>query len=90
MKKLLLLPLIVICITGSAQTKELKLASDIWPPFTNIEGEKSIAIDIVNEALNRQNIEVKTEMLLFDDVLSGINSGDYDGSTALWITEERK
>jgi len=90
MKTLLLLPLLLISLICSAQTKELKLASDIWPPFTNVEGEKSIANDIVNEALSRQNIQVITEMLLFDDVLSGINSRNYDGSAALWITDERK
>lgn len=90
MKKLLLLPLFIISLICSAQTTELKLASDVWPPFTNIEGEKSIATEIVYEALNRQNIEVATEMLLFDEVLPGINSGDYDGSAALWVTEERK
>ena len=69
MKKLLLLPLLLIYFISSAQTTELKLASDVWPPFTNIEGEKSIAKEIVNEALSRQNIEVKTEMLLFDEIL---------------------
>ena len=90
MKKLLLLPLLIISLMSSAQTTELNLASDIWPPFTNIEGEKSIATEIVNEALNRQNIQVESEMLLFDKVLPGISSGDYDGSAALWITEERK
>ena len=73
-----------------AQEKELQLASDIWPPFTDLEGNKSIASDLVKEALSRQNIRVITEMLLFDDVLSGINSKKFDGSAALWINDERK
>ena len=90
MKKTLLLILILMSVAAMAQEKELKLASDIWPPFTDVEGEKSIASDLVKEALSRQNIEVITEMLLFDDVLSGINSEKYDGSAALWITDERK
>ena len=90
MKKLIIFSLTIISITCSAQTIEMKMAADIWPPFTNNEGEKSIASDLVNEALSRQNITTTTEMLLFDDVLSGLISGDYDGSAALWITEERK
>jgi ABC-type amino acid transport substrate-binding protein len=90
MKKYLAFTFLLISLISSAQNGELKLASDIWPPFTNIEGEKSIASDLVNEALSRQNISTTTEILLFDDVLSGLISGDYDGSAALWITEERK
>jgi len=90
MKKYLAFTFLMISIICSAQTGDLRLASDIWPPFTNIEGEKSIASDLVNEALSRQNISTTTEILLFDDVLSGLISGDYDGSAALWITEERK
>ncbi len=90
MKKYLAFTFLLISLISSAQNGELKLASDIWPPFTNIEGEKSIASDLVNEALSRQNISTTTEILLFDDVLYGLISGDYDGSAALWITEERK
>ena len=90
MKKSLLITFLIASMTCLGQTVNLKMASDIWPPFTNSEEEKSIAMDIVNEALSRQNIETKTELISFDDVLSGLISGDYDGSAALWITEERK
>ena len=90
MKKIVQFSLIIIFTTGVAQTTELKLASDIWPPFTNIEGEKSIAKELVNEALRRQNIEVTTGILLDDEVLSRVDSHDFDGSAALWVSEERK
>lgn len=82
--------LVILSFNGNSQTTDLKLAADIWPPFTDVETEKSIATDLVNEALNRININTSVELLEFKDVLSGIKSGEYDGGTALWINEERK
>ena len=90
MKKLLLFALFISSISCFAQTKTLKLASDVWPPFSNVEGEKSIATDLVNEALSRQNIEATTELIDFVDVIKGMKSGKINGSAALWITDERK
>jgi len=82
--------LAILPFNGNSQTTDLKLAADIWPPFTDVETEKSIATDLVNEALNRINIKSSVELLEFKEVLASINSGDYDGSPALWINEERK
>jgi len=90
MNKVILLLLVILSIQGSGQTTELILASDVWPPFTNIEGKKAFAIDLVTEALNRIDIKTKVEIVVFEDILKGINSGDFDGSAALWINEERK
>jgi ABC-type amino acid transport substrate-binding protein len=73
-----------------SQKAQLKLASDIWPPFTNVETEKSIALDIVNEALQRSGVAVATSILGFNEVLRGIRSGNYTGSAALWRTGERE
>jgi polar amino acid transport system substrate-binding protein len=90
MKKLILLFLILISLNSFTQTTELKLASDIWPPFTNIEGEKSFALDLVREALSRININTLIEILDFDVVISEIDAGTFDGSAALWLSAERK
>jgi len=90
MNKILLLFFISFYLGGFGQTKELKLASDIWPPFTNIENKKTFAIDLVDEALNRIGYTTEIEITAFENVLNGINSGDFDGSAALWISEERK
>lgn len=90
MNKVILLLLLIFSLQGSSQTTELILASDIWPPFTNIENKKKFAIDIVVEALNRSNINTKIEIVRSGNVLSGIDSGTYDGSATLWINEERK
>ncbi len=90
MNKFILLLLVILSIQGSSQTTELILASDVWPPFTNIESKKTFATDLVTEALNRIDIKTKIEIVVFEDILKGINSGDFDGSAALWINEERK
>ena len=70
--------------------QELNLASDIWPPFTDVEGEKSISFDIVKEALARNSTIVNMDILEFDEVLNVIKENKYDGSAALWISEKRK
>ena len=90
MNKSILFLLLLLNVSLYSQQAELKLAADIWPPFTNIEGEKSILTDLVGEALIRINTNTKFEIIEFNDVLSEIESGKFDGSPALWISEERK
>jgi len=90
MKKSILFLSIIFTIFTNAQERELKLAADIWPLFTNVEGEKSILTDLVKEALSRMETNATIEMKEFSDVLSMINSGEFDGSPALWISDKRK
>lgn len=90
MKNLLHYFLILCTVISFAQKRELKLAADVWPLFTNVEGEKSILTDLVQEALTRMDIEASIEIKDFADVIAEINSGKYDGSPALWISEKRK
>ena len=73
-----------------AQSPVLRLASDTWPPFTNVEKEKSIAMDLVKEALARTGVKVDYTIVEFDDVISGIDEAKYDGSAALWKDRERE
>lgn len=74
---------------GFAQHRELKLAADVWPPFTNIEGEKSILSDLVQEALTRIDVSSTMEITSFTEVLDKLHSGKFDGSPGLWISPER-
>jgi polar amino acid transport system substrate-binding protein len=76
--------------TALAQTTELKLGSDVWPPFTNIKGEKSFALEIVDEALSRIGIKTVDKILTFDEVILAIDRGELDGSAALWSNQERE
>lgn len=72
------------------QNQELKLASDEFPPFTDRAGQKSFALELVGEALERGNVKSHTDIVLFEQVLDGIDSGTYDGSAALWKSEDRE
>jgi ABC-type amino acid transport substrate-binding protein len=72
-----------------AQITELKLASDVWPPFTNEAHEQSLATDLVAEALHRTGSRMQTEIHDFEAVIKGIQNKQFDGSAALWHTPER-
>ncbi|MGB5171141.1 substrate-binding periplasmic protein [Eudoraea sp.] len=75
---------------ANAQKIDLELASDVFPPFTNISSEKSFALELVNEALKRGNVKANTSINSFEAVLDGINAKKYDGSAALWKTTDRE
>lgn len=75
-------------LTGWAQ--EVDLAADIWPPFTNRPGEKALAMSLVNEALARSGIKATTDIHPFEEVLSALQTGNVDGSPALWKTPDRE
>ena len=90
MKNHLLFLLLLISLNAVAQTTELKLGSDVWPPFTNVEGEKSFATDLVKEALRRININLTSEILSTNDVITAIDNDDIDGISALWKNDDRE
>ncbi len=75
---------------ATAQIVDLELASDSWPPFTHSEESMAVAGQLVREALNRNEIATSTKIIPFKNVLSGLQTGDYDGSAALWKDEERE
>lgn len=90
MTRILIILLLILASNIHAQKKELKLSSDVWPPFTNVEREKSVALDIVKMALERTGIKTDYEIVDFSEVISGIKTGTYDGSAALWQDTERE
>lgn len=90
MQKIATVLLILIATSVTAQTKSLILSSDVWPPFTNVEGEKSIAMDIVIEALNSIEITTNYKIVDFGMVMEGIAKGKFDGSGALWKDKSRE
>jgi len=89
MKSLLALVLIFSAFVSLGQTTKLKLVSDVWPPFTNVETKYAFALDLVGEALTRANVQSNTEILGFTEAMDGIRSGKFDGSAALWYSLER-
>ena len=73
MKKILFTVLIILSCFAYSQNDVLKLASDVWPPFTDISGEKAFAMDLVKEALARTGVKVEFDILDFEDVIIGID-----------------
>lgn len=90
MKNFLLVLLTIPSLFLYSQQQNIKLASDIFPPFTDIAGEKGFALELVKEALKRGGVEIEQTIAGFSEVMDGINAGTYDGSAALWKTEDRE
>lgn len=76
--------------TLAADPPPLRLASDIWPPFTNSSGESRVAVDLVHEALERAGVASTTSIVGWRAVTSGIRDNLFDGSAAVWHTPERE
>lgn len=66
------------------------MASDVWPPFTNVDPQRAFALDLVQEALNRSGVKSETKIVEFEEVVKGIVDGSYHGSAALWYTKDRE
>ena len=71
-------------------TRQLRLVSTAWPPFTNEPGQPRFALDVVDEALRRVGIIANT--VIVDEVgyAPSLLSGEFDGSAAVWKYEERE
>lgn len=90
---LILVSLFILANAAPAadQPKALRLGSDVWPPFTDVDGKARVAIDLVEEALRRAGVEADSEVRTdFGDVVASIRKGDLDGSAALWRSAERE
>ena len=90
MKRIITSLIILISLNGLAQPSSITLGSDVWPPFTNVDGEEAVALDLVKEALNRIEIQSSFEIVNFNEVISGIDTRRFDGSAALWLSKERE
>lgn len=89
MKNFLVIFILFFSAMIYAQTPTIKLVSDVWPPFTDVEGEEALAFNLVQEAFDRIDTEVELLITDFKSVESGIKEGTYQGSSAFWMKEER-
>lgn len=90
MKSVLAFALLLTVTFVYGQTTKLALASDVWPPFTDVTPKHAFALDLVHEALARTKIQEHTTILEFKEVMNEINSKKFDGSAALWHSAERE
>ena len=73
-----------------AETSRLRLASDTWPPFTNVAGKTRLAMDLVHEGLRRAGVGAETTIATWTDVTAGLGDGRFDGSAAIWRSPDRE
>lgn len=91
MRVLGLAPLVLAAGVALAEPAPLRLASDVWPPFTDQPGSVRVALDLVREAFDRSGIRGATAIRDdFAEVLAALEAGEIDGSAALWRSPERE
>jgi len=102
--KLLCLHASLVCLlvgcTSSAQppqahgpepsSVQLRLASASYPPYVDTADHPRAALDLVATALARAGYIAKNEIVPLDAVVEGLRADKYDGSAALWQSEERE
>ncbi len=82
--------MMLMCFGIYGQDAQLRLASDVYPPFTDKPGNQAFALELVHEALERSSVEAESDILDFGEVLEMINERKYDGSAALWKSKDRE
>jgi polar amino acid transport system substrate-binding protein len=87
---------LLLSACGGAASKKITVATDAtWPPFEMVnEGTKEIEgfdIDLMKAVAKEAGIEVEFVNVVWDSLLSGMATCQYDTSiSAMTITEERK
>ena len=76
--------------TASAYAEPLRLASDVWPPFTGTEDEPRVAIELVNEALKRAGVASTIQMLEVGALTPALKAQRFDGTAAIWRSTARE
>lgn len=69
---------------------QLRLASASYPPYVDTQDKPRAALDLVSTALARAGYIAKNEIVALDAVLDGLRADKFDGSAALWRSEERE
>jgi polar amino acid transport system substrate-binding protein len=85
----LLLWMATVSLVLSAQTRQLRLVSTAWPPFTNGPGEPRFALELVEAALGRIGVTTTTTIVADGQLTPALLKGQFDGSAALWKDPER-
>lgn len=74
----------------AAQLNQLHLASTHWLPFTAETGQPRVALTLTDQALERAGYKSSTDIVPDGQLTPKLLHGDYDGSAALWKSEDRE
>jgi polar amino acid transport system substrate-binding protein len=88
---LLLLPVVFWGALGAAApATPLRLVSDVWPPFTDVQSKPHEAIDLVQAALLRGKVQSQSRIMIWTDAIAQLQQRKLDGSAAMWKSPERE
>jgi polar amino acid transport system substrate-binding protein len=77
--------------TANAESKPLKIAGSVWPPFIVNQGaEKGAATALVSEILKRAGYKTEITIESWPRTLEGTSAGIYDVIISAWYTKERE
>ena len=82
--------LLSIAALASAAPATLRLASDLWPPFTDHPGHTRWSNELVKTALLRGGFPSESRIMDWSKVLESLRNGDIDGCAAMWRSAERE
>ena len=85
--------LMICCFTLNAQSKELALVVDSWPPYHFKQSDGSIggfATEIMREVLDKMGHTYTIDIQPFARVQMNVNKGAVDGSFTATVNEKRK
>ncbi|OEC62003.1 ABC transporter substrate-binding protein [Pseudomonas sp. ENNP23] len=91
-KTLRLLFLFLFLLLGAAglRAEPLRLAGDVWPPFTDARlPGNGLAVQLVEAALQRAGYTTKYFEVPWARVLQGVQVGDYDVVVSAWYKDDR-
>jgi len=91
MKLFSVVMLLFVLLSGSGAVAEhLRLAGDVWPPFTDQRlPNNGLAVDLASSALLRAGHTTEYVEVPWARVLRGLQQGDYDVIVAAWYADDR-
>ena len=86
----LLTATVVVPLVISAQSRQLRLVSTTWPPFTGAVGQPRYALDLVEAALGKIDTSTTTVLVDATRYSAALVGPEYDGSGAAWKDPQRE
>ena len=85
-----LLVTIAVPLGIAAQSRQLRLVSTTWPPFTGAAGQPRYALDLVEAALGKIDIGATSVFVDAARYNTALVGPAYDGSAAAWKDPQRE
>ncbi len=75
---------------SGSQAQQLHMVSDSWAPMTGEKLQQSgFSIDLARQVFNELGYTLTLEFKPWDQIMSSMDSGDYQVISAVWYTQQR-